>query len=344
MNEQAVRAAFAEQAGYCERSGSPLTARVLRAAEAVLDRSTATGRRVLDWTGNPRGSADSVPLRLAGALHALARSGADAALRDAYARRAVDEALMRRVLAEHDAALSPWLDSPPQTNEVGRSASITAGLLVLAAEHGLPFELIELGASAGLNLNLDRFGYRLGATAAGDPRSAVQLAPEWEGESPPPAELRVIARRAVDRSPVDVRLAAERERLVAYVWPDQPERLARIEAALAIAAAHPPPLEQGDAADFIERALAEPQPEGARVVFHTIFWTYLPAESQARITEALDRAGASAAPERPLAWLRYELTGEGGVAALDLTRWPGREARRLATGHPHVASLSWLAP
>ena len=344
MNEAAVRAALIEQAGYCERSGSPATARLLRALERVLDGSTETGRRALGWRGNPRGSGDSLPLRLAGGFHALLRSGEAPELGPVYKGDAGDVALVLAALKRHDALLRSWLDSPPQTNEVGRSAAIMAGLLVLADEHGLPFELIELGASAGLNLNLDRYGFQLGQTTAGDLRAPVQLAPQWKGKSPPHLEVRVAARRAVDRSPVDVSRPAERERLLAYVWADQRERIERLEAALAIAAAHPPNLAQGDAADFVEQALREPQADGVmRIVFHTIFWTYLPRDAQARITAALDQAGRSATAVRPLAWLRYELTGDGGIAALDLTSWPGGETRRLATGHPHVSKLHWLA-
>jgi hypothetical protein len=327
MTETAVREAFRNQALFCERSGTPLTAAVVRALEAALDRSTETGRRTLDWSGDPRGSGDSVPLRLAAGLHALARRKVDERLSRLYtgglanADRIVADALHR-----FDAELAPWLDSPPQTNETGRAGPIMAGLLLLAAEHGQPFELIELGASAGLNLNLDRFGYRLGETSAGDSASRLQLAPVWEGASPPPAIVTVRDRRGVDQSPIRTADPAQRERLIAYCWADQAERMAR----------------QGDAADFAERILAAPQPEGlARVLYHTIFWTYLPPDKQARIRGALARAGADATPARPLAWLRYELNGEGGVAELHLQSWPGCAERHLATGHPHGSRIVW---
>lgn len=345
MSEADVREAFRNQALYCERSGTPVTAAVVRGIEAALDRSTETGRRTLDWPGDPRGSGDSVPLRLAGGFHALARAKADERLARLYAGElAGADAVVRDVLQRFDAALAPWLDSPPQTNETGRAGPIMAGLLALAAEHGLPFELIELGASAGLNQNLDRFGYRLGETRAGDPASPLQLAPAWEGPSPPEAEVRIAARRAVDQAPVPVSDPAQRERLAAYCWADQTERMQRLEAALALAAIHPPKVEKGDAADFVEHALAEPQPDGVcRVVFHTIFWTYLPSAKQARIRAALRRAGEQTGRSRPLAWLRYELNGQGGVAELHLTEWPGGRERWLATGHPHGSKVIWRA-
>lgn len=345
MSEAEVRDAFRNQALFCERSGTPVTAAVVRGIEGALDRSTETGRRILDWPGDPRGSGDSVPLRIAGGFHALARRGADDGLVRLYAGD-LDKAaaIVRDALHRFDAELVHWLDSPPQTNETGRAAPIMAGLLLLAQDYGLPFELIELGASAGLNQNLDRFGYRLGETQAGDPASPLQLAPTWEGGSPPSGQVRVVGRRAVDRNPVAADDAEQRERLAAYCWADQHDRMQRLEAALALAAAHPPRVEQGDAADFVERVLAEDQPEGVcRVVFHTIFWTYLPADRQARIRAALVHAGARATRQRPLAWLRYELNGQGGVAELHLHTWPGRGDRHLATGHPHGSRITWHA-
>ena len=343
MTEDTVRDAFRNQAIFCDRSGTPLTAAVVRGIEAALDRTTATGRRILDWQGDPRGSGDSVPLRIAGGFHALARCGADPALARLYAGDLDNaDAVVAAALRRFDDQLEHWLDSPPQTNEIGRAGPIMAGLLVLAEEFGLQFELIELGASAGLNQNLDRFGYRLGETVAGDPASPLQLAPAWEGASPPAAEVEVLARWAVDQNPVPVADPAQRERLIAYCWADQKERMDRLEAALSLAAASSPHVMQGDAADFAESMLAAPQPDCVcRVLFHTIFWTYLPAAKQARIRAALEAAGANATRERPLAWLGYELNGQGGVAELHMQHWPGGEERHLATGHPHGSKVVW---
>ncbi|NNM76917.1 DUF2332 family protein [Sphingomonas sp. ID1715] len=301
MSEADVREAFRNQALFCDRSGTPVTAAVVRGIAAALDRTTATGRRTLDWPGDARGSGDSVPLRLAGGFHALARRGVDPSLNRLYAG-ALDgaEAIVGDILRRHDAELVRWLNSPPQTNETGRAGPIMAGLMLLAAEYSLPFELIELGASAGLNLNLPRFGYVLGGSGAGDPNSPVQLAPLWEGAPPPLATVQVLASHGVDQNPVRIVDPAERERLIAYCWADQHERMERLQAALALADRFPPQLAQGDAADFAEAALPDPQAEGVcRVIYHTIFWTYLPPDKQQRIRNALAAArerdvGASA--------------------------------------------------
>ena len=343
MGEQAVRDAFRNQALFCYRSGTPLTAAVVRGIEAALDRSIETGRRTLDWPGDPRGSGDSVPLRLAGGFHALARRGVDARLSRIYAGELVgSDAIIRDILHRFDTDLVGWLDSPPQTNETGRAAPIMAGLMLLAAEYGLPFDLIELGASAGLNLNMDRFGYCLGETVTGDAHSPLQLAPLWEGASPASASVQVTSRRAVDQAPIRIADPELRQRLIAYCWADQAERMARLEAALALADRFPPELEAGDAAEFTEHVLASEQPDGVcRVVYHTIFWTYLPPDKQQRIRAALMEAGARASMNRPLAWLRYELNGEGGVAELHVKTWPGGEERHLATGHPHGSRIVW---
>jgi hypothetical protein len=343
LSEAAVRKAFRDQALFCERSDAPVTAAVVRALGVTLDHSTATGRRALGWEGDPHGSADSVPLRLAGGVHALARRGDNARLSRLYSgdiRRAQE--IIAEAVVRHDPELSRWLDSPPQTNETGRAAPMMAGLMLLAAEYRLPFELIELGASAGLNLNLDRFGYRLGDVAAGAPSSPVQLAPLWEGNPPPAGEVRVTARRGVDQDMVRIADPAERERLIAYCWPDQTERMERLQAALALATSFPPPLEQADAANFAERCLAAPQRDDtARVIYHTIFWTYLTPDKQERIRRAIADAGAQATLGQPLAWLRYELAGENAVAELHLQTWPGGRERHLASGHPHASSISW---
>jgi hypothetical protein len=351
MTQDAVRAAFRQQAVVCRGLDSPFTALVCDLVAARLDRTTAVGRCVLDWPGDPRANADAVPLRLCGALHALARAGAANAGAWPPEPTPDDDTLwaaIHAVVTADAPFILDWLTGPPQTNEVGRSTAQMAGLLVLANRFGLPFDLYELGSSAGLNLNLDRYGFDLAGVIAGDPASAVQLAPRWSGAPPPTAEVRVRGRSGVDLHPLDVRDPETARRLTAFVWADQRARLARLEAALEIATADPPPLEAGDGADWLERVLSiSPEPGVCRVVMHTIALQYFPPQGQARVRAHLEAVGAQATKAAPLAWLAYEAAAAPDAegrrwAALSLTVWPGGETRRLARGHPHGFALEWF--
>jgi hypothetical protein len=342
--ERAVRAAFARQAGWAEKLGSPLMVRLCTLLGERLDRDTEVGRRVLGWPGAADSFADALPLRLTGGLHALVRRGDAPGLADFYPPNPLPGedafwAALRPVLAEPD--LLPWLDSAPQTNEVGRSAVLMSGLLAIAERFPQPLELLELGASAGLNLILDRYGYDLGGLSAGDRASALQLTPEWKGPPPPSSQVAVARRRGVDLNPLDPR--RDGDRLLAYVWPDQLRRLAQLEAALAIAAEDPPLVEPGDAAAWTEAQLADPREAGVtRVVLHSVAFQYFPQEVKERIAAALNAAGAGATRHAPLAWLRYEHDSGDEKITLRLRTWPGEE-RLLAYCHPHGSSIRWVA-
>jgi hypothetical protein len=346
MGEEAARAAFASQALWCDRLGSPFTARLVKLLGERLDRSTAIGRLVLDWPGDPSPEAENVPARLAGAFHYLVRAGEVPALAALYPPAPLpgEDSLWAQaapLLGDREETVLRFLANAPQTNEVGRSAALMSGLLVLADRFPMPVRLFELGSSGGLNLNLDLYAHRLGGVSAGDPDSPVMLAPAWQGPPPPHAEVRVASRAGVDLSPVDA--ARDGDRLLAFVWADMRDRIARLEAALAIAAAHPPPVAQGEAADWLERVLPRAPREGAaRVVFHSVAYQYFPAATQRRIEALMHRLGAEASEDAPLAWLRFEQQpGEPGHS-LRLRTWPG-EDRLLAWVQPHGAAVEWLA-
>ncbi len=346
MSEAAVREAFVTQAAWCRRLGAPFTALLCETLGTVLDRRGAVGERVLDWTGEP--VADALALRLTGGLHALVRAGELAALAALYpphatpAPAALAEALAA-VLAgpASNARLLPWLGSAPQTNEVGRSGVLMPGMLTIAAAAGLPLRLFELGASAGLNLRMDGYAYRLGELALTPSDAPLTLAPAWEGPSPPAGPVTIASRRGVDLNPVDLRDPAARERLLAYVWPEQRERLARLEAAMTAFAADPAPLDRGDAAAWVAEHVAL-QPGAATVVYHSIAYQYFPAAAQASIRAHLHAIGDLATADAPLAWLRYEFEAVDAPPTLRLRLWPGGGDRLLAEVHPHGASVRWL--
>lgn len=343
--EEEVRASFAEQAFWCGRLGSPFTARLCETLSGRLDQTSAVGRRALAWPGDPRALADALALRLCAGLHFMVRERQATGLAALYppAPLPAEAALWAGVAPLlDDPRLEAWLESAPQTNEVGRSAVLMSGLLVVAARFGQPIRLYELGASAGLNLLLDHYGYELGGLAAGARASAVRLTPEWEGPPPPGAIVSIAGRAGVDLNPA--RLPRDAARLPAYLWPDQPERLSRLEAALAIAADHPPRVDKADAADWIEAVLTlAPEPDMTRVVMHSVAFQYFGAEAQARVARHIEAAGAAAGPAAPLAWLRFEKEPDADRYALRLRTWPGGE-ELLAWTHPHGSRIAWLMP
>ena len=322
------------QADFCDANGAPVTAHVCRALAAGLDRTTATGIRVHDWPGDY--IRDALPLRLVAPYHALFRSGKTAAFDTVDAIRAAT--------AAHDDWIVPWLDGPPQTNEPARSANFMAALLVLADRFDLPFELLEIGSSAGLNLLIDRYRYDLCRVTAGPEASPVLIQPDWRGGPPPVADVCIDSVRGVDIAPIDVTDPAAAERLMAYIWVDAPERSARLAAAISLIDAQPVNLVQGDAADWVEVLLAKPQAAGTcRVLMHSVVWPYLDSSRRDRIIAALERAAARATADTPIAWLRMEWDSEHTPHRIRVKTWPGGDDLHLANSHPHGAWIEWLA-
>lgn len=342
----AVATAFANQVAYCEAAGAHVTARVCSEIGAVLA-SEATGElldRVRGWPGAPL--ADALPLRVAGGLHALHLSGAASALGPIYrGEPAEDAVVIAQVIAAHEAALLPWLDGPPQTNEAGRSANFIAALLWLA-DQGLPpvFECLEIGSSAGINLMLDRYAYDLGGVRVGPEDAVMRFVPAWHGALPPAREIAIASTRGCDVAPVDLTDPAEALRLKAYIWPEHTVRFERMDAAIRAAFERKPDLVQATAADFVEAELAKPQAPGTtRMLMHSIVWQYVPADQQARVTAAMEAAGAKATPERPLAWIMVEADRTVHRHKLTVRFWPGGgEEVQLAWSHPHGADVEWL--
>ena len=336
-----VRRAFREQGKACSDLGSPFMERLMRLIADRLEPGHPVADHVLGWAGDVSSSAQSVPLRLAGALHALKRAGCSgleatyppAEVSDEVLWNAVDVALRTRA-----AEVLAFLDNPPQTNEVRRSAALIPALHLLVARFGLPIRLSELGCSAGLNLRADHFLLKASGVSYGPPGAAVRLGPNWSGNAPPPSDLQVCARAGVDLKPVDP--DRDVDRLFAYLWPDQPERLALTAAAIETAKAHPAEISASDAADWLEKALAEPREGTAHVVFHTVAWQYFPTEAQARGEAALAEAGRQATEAAPLA--RFAMEADGGRGAgVTLQIWPGGDTLALGRADFHGRWIDW---
>lgn len=353
MTESDVREAFRRQVIACRTLGSPLTADVCEIIAGALQADQGeVARRILGWQGDSSPRADALPLRLCGGLHALVLTGRNDALSAAYASRKPTTEVLLQALKTHEEYLLGWLEGPPQTNEVGRAASIIAAARFVTERCNLPIRALELGASAGLNLNFQHFHLMpQGALPPSGPKGPdspgifgkeearrVELCPDWEGEVPE-TKIDVVEAEGVDLRPVDP--VKDELRLLAYCWADQTARMNRLRDAIKLARAYPKQVTAGDAGAWLKDRLSQQAAGKITLVYHTIAWQYFPPETQKMCEDALQTAGAAATPEAPLA--HFSMEGDGGDgAALTLRLWDGNQSIwRLGRFDFHGRWISW---
>jgi hypothetical protein len=199
--------------------------------------------------------------------------------------------VMREVIGKHVEELHSALAVPPQTNEVGRSVALLVGLFDLVAGSGVrSIRLLELGASAGLNLLLDRYAYRGDFWQFGFSDSEVQFVNPIEGRVRP-EHFMITARAGCDLHPVDATTAEGRLLLTSFVWPFDLDRHERLSSALAIAATHPVCVDKASASSWLPRALAADRDE-LPVVWHSITQMYWPNDELTAVERILSDYGS----------------------------------------------------
>jgi hypothetical protein len=180
-------------------------------------------------------------------------------------------ALLDTLAARRDRVLHLLAHRQVQTNEVNRCVAWRLGLGELVAADGRDVALVEVGASAGLNLFPDRYRIELESSGPritlGPSDAPVQLSADlragpWTGPTPIPA---VVSRVGLDRRPLDVSDPADARWLAACVWPEQRERFDRLRAAIDWCAAAPPAIRRGDLVDDLDGVL-DVGPVGSHVV------------------------------------------------------------------------------
>ncbi len=341
------------QSRFCGEFGSPFTEQLLARAADDIAAGGVCARLTANWRGNPR--ADAVALRLAGALHAAALTGRDPRLAAVYPASRADWSMervwpiARDFLEREESHVRDFMASPPQTNETARSAGLACGFLWLAQRSPQPFHMLELGASAGLNLSWDRFAYahppwgRAGVNGPMIPTRIDGPAPAWR-------DIDIASRAACDQNPLDASIEDDRLCLRAYIWADQPERMDRLNAAMDLARASGTRPDKADAAEWLKQKLDGEFPLGTTVIYHSIFYQYPPREAREAIREAIEAAGQRTTDSRRLAWVRFELSafvgGERGVVryVLNVVHWTSgkRSEATLAEVDPHGRFLTWF--
>lgn len=259
-------------------------------------------------------------------------------------------AAFRDFVLTHRAVIDPLIATRvTNTNEVRRSTFLRAGYAAIAAETGRALGIVELGPSAGLNLNWDRYAYayRLpdGGLLRGGPASALELDCAVRGAAPPvpDAPPDVASRVGLELNPVDLGSAADRRWLVALLWPSQPDRMARLTAALEIAAQHKPPVIAGDALKNIGPQLALIPAEATAVVTHSLVTYQWTAAMRATLHDLL----LETSRRRPVYRLSAEFKAEGESwdypLRLDVYDGGQADTRILAGVHHHGSWIDWAA-
>ncbi len=290
---------------------------------------------------------------LFGAVHFLLMRGARHPLRDFYptlggTRSAADDDLAAQFRdfvgafgSELDALVSTRVTN---TNEVGRCAVLRPAFQALGREIDQPLHCIEVGPSAGLNLVWDRYGVRyrrarkIVAEILPDARLVVEC--ELKGDRNPPLGTPPVmgSRLGLELNPVDLTDPGDRDWLRALMWPDQPERLARLDRAIALFLDEKPVIRVGDALELLPSVIAA-LPPGPVCVYHTYVLFQFSEPMKKRMADVLIEAGRS----RPVHRLSHEFDGSGHWLEFFRYEAGGQQVRRLASAHPHGTWLEWQA-
>jgi hypothetical protein len=332
------------QAVFCADIGSPLYGDLLWDAAADAREGGVTWEILRDRAADPPFTA--LALRLMAAVHRLVLTGQAPGLAPHYASAGGELGpggaweRFHEVLLTHIEAIKVGVARPCQTNEPGRAAALLGGFLTVAARTGMPLRILEVGASAGLNLRWDHFRYEQGDAVWGPAHSPVVLSGVYEAPPPMDVDARVVERRGCDPNPQDPTTDETRLNLMSSAWPDQVERYHALEGALQLAREVPAIVDHADGPTWLEQQLAQPRPGVATVVYHSIVMQYM-GEGRSAFRAALDEAAARATDEAPLAWLSFE-PGGSGRAHVDLAIWPGMKRTLLATSGYHGRPVRWL--
>ncbi|HEV2966488.1 MAG TPA: DUF2332 domain-containing protein [Candidatus Dormibacteraeota bacterium] len=334
-----VAGALRVQAQRCAALGSPFYADLLESAAADFEAGGPVSDVVAGFDDDPESSA--LALRLLGAVHRLVLQDRLPQLTSRYPSVGGDgDAAMawpsfRDALTEHRAEIRRLMARGCQTNEVGRSAALLGGFLEIAHRTRLPLRILEIGASAGLNLRWDCYRYESGQTGWGDEHSPVRFVHFFDVPPTLDRTAEVIERKGCDLEPIDATSDDGALSLRSFIWADQLGRLSRLDGAIEVAKQMPVDVERVDAVAFLERELDAPWPDAATVVFHSVFLQYPTEEIRSRIGSVIGAAVSRATPDAPVFHLSMEPDGGRFEIRLD--------DELLGTSMAHGTGVRWLA-
>jgi hypothetical protein len=255
--------------------------------------------------------------------------------------------LIQVVREDHARIRKIMLSHTTQTNEPGRCAV----LLPVLAQLPQPLALFEVGASAGLCLLPDHYGYDYGVTriepsvSTGCNEPPPMFPCEAAGPVPfPLAVPQVVWRCGLDLNPVNLRRDEHVQWLETLVWPEQDKRAQRLRGAIEIGRLDPPRVVKGDLPTDLAPLIVA-APKGATlVVFHTAVLGYVAPQA------ARDRFAATVRNANAI-WISNEVPGAYPSIAASAPPPPSGSrhfllsinGKPLAWTGPHGQSINWFA-
>ena len=245
-------------------------------------------------------------------------------------------ALRALVTSRADQLATVMLERHTQTNEPGRCATLLPALALFPG----PLAIVEVGASAGLCLNIAQYSYDYGIRRI---RGADPAAPTLRcsvlGEPPRLAMPDAAWTAGIDLSPLDPAEPEDRSWLECLVWPDQPERAARLSAALETAVRFPVPVDPGDLVEQLPGVLDQAPPDATPVVFHSAVLAYVDPPVRAQFAELMH--------ELDVVWVANEAPGvvvNADPPAYDTAPFVlAVNGEPVAYTHPHGDWIDWIA-
>jgi hypothetical protein len=329
-----------QQADGCAQLGSPFYASLLESAAKDLDEGGPVWALLESFQGEPGTAA--VALRLMGAVHRLVLDETLPDLAKHYPSTGGDGDAaaawpsFRQALVDHQSTIRELVSHACQTNEVGRSAALLGGFLEAAHQSRLSLRVLEVGASAGLNLQWDRYRYESFEGAWGDPSSPVRFVTSFDVPPPLNRNADVVARKGCDLNPIDPTSEDGALTLRSFVWADQLVRMGLLDGAVQVAREYPVEVERIDAASFLDRELANPVRGVATVVFHSVFIQYVEEIERHRMLNVIEEARQRSTPQAPVYYLRLE--PDEGMFQIRL------DEELLGISKAHGTGVVWLVP
>lgn len=214
-----------------------------------------------------------------------------------------------------------------QTNESKRCVALLPAVWSTGLDR---FHLVEIGASAGLNLAMDHYRYKWDGVDWGPSDSPVLLEAASRGGSPQPRPIEVLTRTGLDLNPIDLEDPDERNWLVALIWPEHTERRTRLEKVIQLAKQVPMRMVEGDANETLPGVLSAFPDGDPVVVMNSMALMQFGRPQRESLYQTIDQAGST----RPVRRVSFEILAAGDEW-VTIAADSGRGLAQIGQAHPH---------